>query len=539
MDVYRGEASLKGIAIGRIVEAQKDSFEVSRTLVEDADEQIRRYHEVKEKTREELYELRDQCVGEIGEADAAVFGVYAMLLDGFDDHVETMIRELSVNAEYAVARTGEKIAAMFAAMEDNPYMQARQMDIKDVTRRLLLKMNSEAPVEESGSSYTEPVILIADDLAPSQTVQLDKNMVQAFVTRDGSPYSHTAILARTMNLLSLSRTPIPREAEGKMGIVDGFTGCIFVDPDEKTLARYRRHVAEELAKKQLLAELKGKETITKSGRRIRLYANISGIEDLDSVFENDAAGIGLFRSEFLYLRSDDFPSEEEQFEAYRTVAERMDGREVVIRTLDIGADKQIDYFELEKEENPALGCRAIRLCLMKEEIFRTQLRALYRASQYGSIRIIFPMIISVWEVETARRICEDVKRGLKEEGIPFHDVPLGIMIETPAAVLIADQLAEMADFFSIGTNDLTQYTLALDSRNQALAPFFNGRHPAVLDEIKMTVEAAHRHGIPVSICGELGADPELTESFIRMGVDGLSVNPAAVLPIRKIIRQME
>ena len=535
MDVYSGKASFKGIAIGRIVEMKRDSMEVHRIPDCDPEVQAARYFEAKVKAGEELRLLSLQCAGEIGEADAELFKVYAMLLDSFDDSVLTILREQNVNAEYAVARTGDKFVAMFAAMEDNPYMLSRQMDLRDVTDRLLRKFDGE---EHEREDYHEEVILIADDLAPSEAVQLDKSRVRAFVTREGTTNSHTAILARTMVLPALCQTPVPEEAAGKLGIVDGFAGCLYVDPDEETLAAYRRRAREAAERLKSLEVLKGKPSVTRSGQRIRLYANINDPGDLESVYENDAEGVGLFRSEFLYMKRDDFPSEEEQFEAYRAVAEGMEGREVVIRTLDIGADKQTDYFGQEQEENPALGCRAIRICLIREEIFKTQLRALYRASAYGNIRIIFPMIISVWEVDRIWQICDEVKRELASEGVPFNDVPLGIMIETPAAVLIAEELARKVDFFSIGTNDLTQYTLALDVRNQALAPFFNPHHPAVLSQIRMTVEAGHRHKLRVGICGELGADPAMTEAFVRMGIDELSVSPAAILPLRKAIRRI-
>ncbi|MDO4614932.1 MAG: phosphoenolpyruvate--protein phosphotransferase [Lachnospiraceae bacterium] len=536
MEVYQGKASFKGVAIGRIAEMKKASTVVRRMHVDDVDAEFQRYLAAKEQAQAEIMELHDKALKEVGEAQAEIFEVHAMFLDDFDDSVENIIREQSVNAEYAVATTGDNTAAMLAAMDDNPYMQARTTDVKDVADRVIRDMNGGSG---DGNVFTEPVLLISDDLAPSETVQLDKSKVLAFVTRGGSTNSHTAILARTMNIPALCQVPIPKEADGKMGIVDGFTGSIYVDPDADILEKYQQMAEEEAEKQRLLIQLKGKDTVTKSGKAIKLYANIGGIGDLNFVLENDAAGIGLFRSEFLYLQSEDYPTEEEQFKAYRTVAEMMAGKEVVIRTLDIGADKQIDYFNLEKEENPALGFRAIRICLTNEEIFKTQLRALYRASAYGNICIMLPMITSVWEVEKAKSIMEEVKDDLRIHKVPFKDVPIGVMIETPAAVLIADDLAELVDFFSIGTNDLTQYTLAIDRQNQKLERFFNAHHPAVLKAIQMTIDAGHRHNTWVGICGELGADPTLTETFVRMGIDELSMSPSSILPVRKIIRDMD
>lgn len=537
MESYEGKASFKGIAIGKIAEMKKASTVVRRTHVDDIDAEIARYQAAKKQAQDEIKVLHDKALKEVGEAQAEIFEVHSMFLDDFDDQVENIIREQQVNAEYAVATTGDNTAAMLAAMDDNPYMQARQTDVKDVADRVIRDMNGGGG---DANNFTEEVILVADDLAPSETVSLDKSKVLAFVTREGSTNSHTAILARTMNIPALCQTPVPKDADGKMGIVDGYEGKIIVDPDETTLKAYQEKVDAEEEKKRLLKELKGKDTVTKSGRKIKLYANIGGIGDLNFVMENDAAGIGLFRSEFLYLQSNDYPTEEEQFKAYRTVAEMMGGKEVVVRTLDIGADKQVDYFHLDKEDNPALGFRAIRICLTREDIFKTQLRALYRASAYGNIDIMFPMITSVWEVKRAKEICEEVKAELTAQNVPFKkDVPIGIMIETPAAVMIADDLAEMVDFFSIGTNDLTQYTLAIDRQNQHLERFFNPHHPAVLKEIQMTIEAGHRHNTWVGICGELGADPELTETFVKMGIDELSMSPSSILPVRKIIREMD
>ncbi|MBQ6376499.1 MAG: phosphoenolpyruvate--protein phosphotransferase [Lachnospiraceae bacterium] len=535
MEVFKGKAAYKGVAIGKIFEMKKADTEIKRTHVDDVEAELKRYFAAKEQALAELQALQEKAARDIGEAEAEVFEAHMMFLDDFDDSVEEIVREQSVNAEYAVSETGEQTAAMLAAMDDNPYMQARATDVKDVASRLIRDMNGGGETTE----FTEQVILVAEDLAPSETVQLDKSKVLAFVTRQGSTNSHTAILARTMNIPALCQTPVPIGVGGVMAIVDGSTGEVYIDPDEETLAKFEKKREKEQEQRRLLKELKGKETVTKSGRKVKLYANIGGIADMNFVLENDAGGVGLFRSEFLYLQSEDYPTEEEQFKAYRTVAEMLDGKELVVRTLDIGADKQIDYFNLDKEDNPALGFRAIRICLEREEIFRTQLRALYRASAYGNIEIMFPMITSVWEVERCKEICAEVRAQLKKEDIPFRNVPLGIMIETPAAVLIADDLAELVDFFSIGTNDLTQYTCALDRQNQHLERFFNAHHPAVLKAIRMTIEAGHRHNPWVGICGELGADPELTRSFVEWGIDELSMSPSSILPCRQIIREMD
>ena len=536
MEIYKGSASFKGIAIGKIREMDKANIIVERKHVDDTEAEFLRYVNAKEQAQEELHALQEKALVEAGEEQAEIFEAHAMFLDDFDDSVESIVKEQGFNAEYAVEETGKNTSDMLSAMDDNPYMQARAADVRDVADRVIRILSG-----GSGETnhFSEKVILVADDLAPSETVSLDKTMVLAFVTREGSTNSHTAILARTMNIPALCQTPVPRGANGLPGIVDGFSGQIFVDPDAETIEKYRQLQEKEAEKKKLLEELKGKESVTKSGRKVKLYANIGGIGDVGFVLENDGEGVGLFRSEFLYLQSEDFPTEEQQFEAYKQVAEALGGREVVVRTLDIGADKQIDYFNLDKEENPALGYRAIRICLTQEEIFRTQLRALYRASAFGHINIMFPMITSVWEVERAKELCAEVKAELKAEGIGYKDVSIGIMIETPAAVMIADELAELVDFFSIGTNDLTQYTLAIDRQNQKLDKFFNAHHPAVLREIRMTIEAAHRHNAWVGICGELGADPELTEQFVEWGIDELSMSPTSILPVRKIIRGME
>ncbi|HUM84519.1 MAG TPA: phosphoenolpyruvate--protein phosphotransferase [Lachnospiraceae bacterium] len=537
MEQFKGKSAFQGIAIGKIAEMVKDSKVVRREHVEDAEAEIKRYHEAKDRAITELQGLYDKALKEVGETHAQIFEVHQMMLedDDYNDSIENIIKSQLVNAEYAVATTGDNFAETFAAMEDD-YMRARSADVKDISERVITDLSGG---QGTGNVFTEPVILVADDLAPSETVQLDKSKVLAFVTREGSTNSHTAILARTMNIPALVQVPVPKDVEGKMGIVDGFTGTVYIDPDEDTLTKYQMQQDKEKEKKALLAELKGKDTVTKSGRKIKLYGNIGGVGDVGFVLENDAAGIGLFRSEFLYLQSDGYPTEEEQFKAYRTVAEMMAGKEVVIRTLDIGADKQIDYFNLDHEANPALGFRAIRICLDRVDVFKTQLRALYRASAFGNIDIMLPMITSVWEVEKSKEIMKEVRDDLSAHQIPFKDVPVGVMIETPAAVMIADELAELVDFFSIGTNDLTQYTEAIDRQNQKIERYFNPHHPAVLREIQMTIDAGHRHNTWVGICGELGADPTLTETFIKMGIDELSMSPSSILPVRKIIREMD
>ncbi len=538
MEKYVGKAAFKGIAIGRIAEMVKADKTVRREHVEDSAAEIARYEAAKAAAISQLQGLYEKALKDVGEAHAEIFEVHQMMLDDedYNDSVIDLIESQKVNAEFAVAETGDNFAAMFASMEDE-YMRGRAADVKDVSERVITNLLGG---DGGGNTFTEPVILVADDLAPSETVQLDKEMVLAFVTRQGSTNSHTAILARTMNIPALVQVPIPKEVDGLMGIVDGMTGTIIVEPDEATLAKYQELKEKEAAKKKLLEELKGKESVTKSGRKVHLYGNIGGVGDVGYVKENDGEGIGLFRSEFLYLSDTDYPSEEKQFQAYKQVAELMAGKQVIIRTLDIGADKQIDYFNLEHEENPALGFRAIRICLTREEIFETQLRALLRASAFGNIAIMFPMIISKWEVERALEILNAQKDILRSKGIPFkEDISVGIMIETPAAVLMADELAELVDFFSIGTNDLTQYTCAMDRQNQHLEKFFDAHHPAVLKAIQMTIEAGHRHNTWVGICGELGADPALTETFVKMGIDELSMSPTSILQTRKIIRDMD
>ena len=538
MEKYSGKAAYQGIAIGKIAEMKKADKVVRREHVDDVEAEVARYEAAKEQAIEQLQALYEKAVKDVGEEHAEIFNVHQMLLDDddYNDSITEIIRSQNVNADYAVATTGDNFAEMFANMEDE-YFRGRAADIKDISERVVSILLGGGA---GANDFSEPIILVADDLAPSETVQLPKEMVLSFVTRQGSTNSHTAILARTMNIPALVQVPIPVGVDGKFAIVDGMTSTVIIDPDEETLETYKKLQEKEAEKKRLLEELKGKDTVTKSGRHIKLYGNIGGVGDVGYVLENDGAGVGLFRSEFLYLQNDDYPTEEQQVQAYRKVAELMAGKQVIIRTLDIGADKQIDYFNLDHEENPALGYRAIRICLTREDIFKTQIRALLRASAFGNIAIMFPMIISVWEVERSKQLVEEVKADLREAGIPFDEnISIGIMIETPAAVLIADELAELVDFFSIGTNDLTQYTCALDRQNQKLEKFFDAHHPAVLKAIQMTIEAGHRHNTWVGICGELGADPELTETFVKMGIDELSMSPSSILRTRKIIRDMD
>ena len=540
MEVYQGKSVFGGIAIGRISVHKKDEQQVKRVRIEDPEQEILRYRQAKQTAMEQLQGLYQKALKEVGEANAAIFEIHQMMLedDDYNESVENIIRMQQVNAEYAVASTGDNFAQMFSAMDDD-YMRARSADVKDISERVLSVLGGRATgIDASG----EPVIIVADDLAPSETVQLNKDLVLSFVTVHGSVNSHTAILARTMSIPALIGTAIPLtdDIDGKVGIVDGKNGCIYVDPDEDTLGRMQQLKLEEQEKKELLQTLKGRENITIDGKKIMLYANIGNSKDLAAVLQNDAGGIGLFRSEFIYLERDTFPTEEEQFQIYRTVAETMAGKPVIIRTLDIGADKKCDYFEMEPEENPAMGCRAIRICLTRPEIFKTQLRALYRAAVYGNLSIMFPMIISVSEVKKIKEIIAQVQAELKAEGIPYkEDVELGVMIETPAAVMISRELAKEVDFFSVGTNDLTQYTLAIDRQNQKLDTFYDPHHPAVLAMIKMAADNAHAEGKWIGICGELGADLELTEEFLKMGLDELSVSPALVLPLRKRIRECE
>lgn len=536
MEKYTGKSIFKGIAIGKILFYQKGEQPVKRVKIEDTAEQIKRYEDARAKAAEQLQGLYEKALKEVGEANAAVFEVHQMMLedDDYIDSVVNIIETQQVNAEFAVATTGDNFAKMFAEMEDD-YFKARAADVKDISERMVNILSGN---ESGGALGDEPVIVVAEDLAPSETVQMDKEKLLAFVTRLGSANSHTAILARTMNIPALIEVDIKEEWNGKMAVVDGYTGTFYIDPDEETLKKMQEKKEEDIKARELLQELKGKEDITVDGKHIKLYANIGGVKDVTSVLANDAAGIGLFRSEFLYLEADNYPDEEAQFQAYKTVAENMAGKKVIVRTLDIGADKQVDYFNLDHEENPDMGYRAIRICLDRRDIFRTQLRALLRASAYGNIGIMYPMIISVDEVKEIKKIVESIKAELTEKGIEYGEVEQGIMIETPAAVMISDLLAEEVDFFSIGTNDLTQYTLAIDRQNSKLDNIYDSHHPAVLRMIQKTIENGHKAGCWVGICGELGADVTLTETFLKMGIDELSVSPTFVLPIRKLIREM-
>ena len=537
MQIYKGKSVFGGIAIGKISVYSKAEQQVKRLKIENVEKEVERYHEATATAIQQLQELYDKALREVGEANAAIFEIHQMMLedDDYAESIENMIQMQKVNAEYAVAQTADNFARMFSSMDDD-YMKERAADVKDISERLLTVLQGE---ESQGVESQEPSIIVADDLAPSETVQLDKDKVLSFVTVHGSLNSHSAILARTMGIPALVGTKLPVDdtVNGKLGIVDGTNGIIYVDPDDVTLGKMKELQKIELEKKKLLETLKGKENITLDGQKILLYANIGNTKDLATVLQNDAGGIGLFRSEFIYLEREDYPTEEEQFQIYKAVAETMAGKRVIIRTLDIGADKQCDYFKMEKEENPAMGCRAIRICLKRPEIFKTQLRALFRASVYGKIAIMYPMITSVKEIQRIKDIVTQVKAELEEQGVEYREPEQGIMIETPAAVMISDQLAKEVDFFSIGTNDLTQYTLAIDRQNTALDEFYDPHHPAVLRMISMVVNNAHKAGIWAGICGELGADRELTKEFLVMGVDELSVSPGNILPIRKIVRE--
>ncbi len=539
MQVFNGKSVFGGIAIGKIYVYQKGEQQVRRTRITDIPKEKERYRAASGTAMEQLKELYHKALNEVGEENAAVFEVHQMMLedDDFVESVENIIETQEVNAEYAVAVTGDNFSQMFASMDDD-YMRGRAADVKDISERLITVLNGGAA---GGIQSEEPVIVLADDLAPSETVQMDKDKVLSFVTVHGSVNSHTAILARTMGIPALIGTDIPMDetVDGKMAVVDGAGGCIYVEPDEDTLARMNGRKQQEEEQKELLLSLKGRENVTRDGQKVMLYANIGNIRDLATVLQNDAGGIGLFRSEFIYLESEDFPSEEEQFQIYRKVAETMAGKRVIIRTLDIGADKKCDYFDMEEEENPALGCRAIRICLTRPEIFKTQLRALLRSSAYGNIAIMYPMITSLWEIRKIGEIVEQVKEELKAQGIGYGDPLQGVMIETPASVMISGELAKEVDFFSIGTNDLTQYTLAIDRQNPKLDDFYDSHHPAVLEMIRMVAENAHKAGIWAGICGELGADLELTREFLAMGIDELSVSPGSILPIRKIILETD
>lgn len=535
MEQFNGKSIFKGIAIGRILFYSKNQQQVKREKIEDIEAEIARYEAAKAKAVEQLGVLHDKAVAEVGETNAAIFEVHAMMLedDDYNDSVYNIIRNDGVNAEFAVATTGDNFSVMFAEMDDE-YFQARAADIKDISERVIGALQGRSGDGDIGE---EPVIIVAEDLAPSETVQMDKSKLLAFVTHLGSSNSHTAILARTMNIPALIGVEIKEEWNGRMAIVDGKQGIFFVDPDMPILEKYMEEKKKDEEARELLSQLKGQPDETVDGRHIKLYANIGSVADVANVLANDAAGIGLFRSEFLYLEKDDYPTEEEQFQVYKTVAQNMAGKKVVIRTMDIGADKQVEYFNMEHEENPAMGYRAIRICLDRVEIFKTQLRALYRASAFGSISIMFPMIISVNEVLQIKKIVEEVKAELDSNNISYGDVELGIMIETPAAVMVSDQLAKEVDFFSIGTNDLTQYTLAIDRQNPKLDNIYDSHHPAILRMIRMVIDNGHKENCWVGICGELGADTTLTEQFIKMGIDELSVSPTFVLPVRKAIRE--
>ena len=539
MEQYQGKSVFGGVAIGRIRVFSKGQQQVKRIKVQDTEAEKKRYREAVQTAITELQGLYDKALKEVGEANAAIFEMHQMMLEDedFTESVENIIDSQSVNAEYAVASTGDNFAQMFASMDDE-YMRGRAADVKDISERLVSVLNGASRQQMDAD---EPVIVMAVDLAPSETVQMDKDKVLSFVTTQGSVNSHTAILARTMSIPALIGVDMPLDAEleGKFAIVDGDNGTVYIDPSEDVLAQMQEKKEQAEEKKQLLQQLKGKETITKDGKKIKLYANIGNSKDLAMVLQNDAEGIGLFRSEFLYLEKEDYPTENEQFMAYKMVAETMAGKQVIIRTLDIGADKQCDYFNMDPEDNPALGYRAIRICLTRPEVFKTQLRALYRASAFGNISIMYPMITSVWEVKQIKKIVEEVKEELRAQNIEFGEVAQGIMIETPAAVMISRELAKEVDFFSIGTNDLTQYTLAIDRQNPKLDDFYDAHHPAVLEMIRMVAQNAHAEGIWAGICGELGADLELTEQFLQMGIDELSVSPGRILPIRKIVRESE
>ena len=539
MQYFQGKSVYKGIVMGPVAVLRKNDYQVKRTRIEDADAEILRVTGAVEAAKEQLGRLYNKAVQEVGEASAAIFEVHQMLLEDEDylESIQSMIRTELVNAEYAAAATGDNFAQMFAAMDDD-YMKARAADIRDISERLVRNLSGGA---DADLNSMEPSVIVADDLSPSETVQMDKEKILAFVTVHGSTNSHTAILARMMNIPALIGVPMkPDELKnGMTAVVDGFSGQVIFEPDETVKAKTKKRIEEEAEKQKLLQELKGKENVTLDGRRIHIYANIGSVGDMGYVLENDAGGIGLFRSEFLYLGRNDFPTEEEQFQAYRQAVQMMAGKKVIIRTLDIGADKQVDYFQLGREDNPAMGYRAIRICLKQPEIFKVQLRALLRAAVYGNLSIMYPMITSTEEVKWIYEIVAEVEEELKEQGVQYRIPEQGVMIETPAAVMISDRLAELVDFFSIGTNDLTQYTLAIDRQNERLDDFYNPHHEAILRMIQMVVENAHKCGKWAGICGELGADPTLTEQFVRMGVDELSVAPSMILKLRKIVREMK
>lgn len=539
MQYFQGKSVYKGIVMGPVAVLKKNDYQVKRTRIEDPEAEVKRVKEAVEVSKKQLGRLYDKAVREVGEASAAIFEVHQMMLEDEDylESMENMIRIELVNAEYAAAATGDNFAEMFAAMDDE-YMKARSADVKDISERLVRNLSGEG---DNDLSSMEPSVIVADDLSPSETVQMDKEKILAFVTVHGSTNSHTAILARMMNIPALIGVPMDLNGlkTGMTAVVDGFSGQVIFEPEEDVREETEKRMQEEAEKQKLLEELKGKENITPDGRKINIYANIGSVGDLGYVMENDAGGIGLFRSEFLYLGRNDFPTEEEQFQAYKQAVQTMAGKKVIIRTLDIGADKQVEYFNLGKEENPALGYRAIRICLKQPEIFKAQLRALFRAAVYGNLSVMYPMITSTEEVEKIYAIVAEVEEELKKQEVQYKIPEQGIMIETPAAVMISDRLAEMVDFFSIGTNDLTQYTLAIDRQNEQLDDFYNPHHEAVLRMIRMVVENAHKCGKWAGICGELGADLTLTEQFVRMGVDELSVAPSMILKLRKVVREMK
>ena len=539
MQCFQGKSVYKGIVMGPVAVLKKNDYQVKRARIEDPEAEVKRVEEAVEVSKKQLGRLYDKAVREVGEASAAIFEVHQMMLEDEDylESMQNMIRTELVNAEYAAAATGDNFAEMFAAMDDE-YMKARSADVKDISERLVRNLSGEG---DNDLSSMEPSIIVADDLSPSETVQMDKEKILAFVTVHGSTNSHTAILARMMNIPALIGVPMDLNSlkTGMTAVVDGFSGQVIFEPEEGVQKETEKRMQEEAEKQKLLEELKGKENVTPDGRKINIYANIGSVGDLGYVMENDAGGIGLFRSEFLYLGRNDFPTEEEQFQAYKQAVQTMAGKKVIIRTLDIGADKQVDYFNLGKEENPALGYRAIRICLKQPEIFKAQLRALFRAAVYGNLSVMYPMITSTEEVEKIYAIVAEVEEELKAQEVQYKIPEQGIMIETPAAVMISDRLAEMVDFFSIGTNDLTQYTLAIDRQNEQLDDFYNPHHEAVLRMIRMVVENAHKCGKWAGICGELGADLTLTEQFVRMGVDELSVAPSMILKLRKIVREMK
>lgn len=539
MQYFQGKSVYKGIVMGPVAVLKKNDYQVKRVRIEDPEAEVKRVKEAVEVSKKQLGRLYDKAVREVGEASAAIFEVHQMMLEDEDylESMQNMIRTELVNAEYAAAATGDNFAEMFAAMDDE-YMKARSADVKDISERLVRNLSGEG---DNDLSSMEPSIIVADDLSPSETVQMDKEKILAFVTVHGSTNSHTAILARMMNIPALIGVPMDLNSlkTGMMAVVDGFSGQVIFEPEEDVQKETEKRMQEEAEKQKLLEELKGKENVTPDGRKINIYANIGSVGDLGYVMENDAGGIGLFRSEFLYLGRNDFPTEEEQFQAYKQAVQTMAGKKVIIRTLDIGADKQVEYFNLGKEENPALGYRAIRICLKQPEIFKAQLRALFRAAVYGNLSVMYPMITSTEEVEKIYAIVAEVEEELKKQEVQYKIPEQGIMIETPAAVMISDRLAEMVDFFSIGTNDLTQYTLAIDRQNEQLDDFYNPHHEAVLRMIRMVVENAHKCGKWAGICGELGADLTLTEQFVRMGVDELSVAPSMILKLRKVVREMK